>query len=82
MRDLEKKGLVARRGDEADSRKTRALLTAEGRALLDQIRPIARWHETRVLRGIDEADLKGDLDRLLTNAEDILKTAEDPAARR
>lgn len=75
-RDLEAKGLIARRGDESDSRKSHALLTEQGRALLDRLRPFVLWNEQRVLKGIDEAALKQGLDRLLANAEDILETAE------
>jgi len=76
VRDLELKGLVTRRGDAADSRKTQAVLSGEGRALLDELRPLVVWHEARVLKGIDEAAFKHDLDRLLANAEAILEVAE------
>ena len=76
VRDLEKKHLVARRADASDSRKTHAVLTAKGAALLDEIRPFVVWHEARVLKGIDEPAFKQDLDRLLANAEEILAIAE------
>ena len=76
VRDLEHKGLVTRRGDKADSRRTHAVLSAAGRALLDEIRPFVVWHETRVLQGIDGQAFKQDLDRLLANAESILEVAE------
>lgn len=76
VRDLEVKGLVGRRADAVDSRKTRAFLTPAGRALLDEIRPEARAAELRVLAGTDEDRLKSDLDAVLRNAEAILETAE------
>jgi DNA-binding MarR family transcriptional regulator len=76
VRDLEKKGLVTRRADQTDSRKTHAVLTGKGRALLDRLRPLVVWHEARVLKGIDEPAFKRDLDRLLANAEAILEVAE------
>ena len=81
VRDLEKKELVARRGDETDSRKTHAVLTAKGRELLDELRPFVVWHEARALKGIDEPSFKQDLDRLLANAEEILAVAETLPAR-
>src|SRR4029078_8375233 len=81
VRDLEHKGLAARRADASDSRKTHAVLTVKGRALLDEIRPFVTWHETRVMNGIDEAAFKRHLDRLLANAEAILAVAETLPAR-
>ena len=81
VRDLENKGLVIRRADQADSRKTHAVLSAEGRSLLDRLRPLVVWHEARVLKGIDERAFKQDLDRLLANAEAILAVAETLPAR-
>lgn len=77
VRDLERRGLVSRRGDEDDSRKSLAALTAKGQKLLDTIRPLARTNEVRALEGIDERRFKRDLDQLLANAEVILTTAED-----
>jgi DNA-binding MarR family transcriptional regulator len=77
VRDLEAKGLVVRRADDADSRKTHAVLTESGRALLDELRPFVTWHEARVLKGIDEAAFKQDLGQLLENAEAILAVAEN-----
>lgn len=81
VRDLEGKGLVTRRADEIDSRKTHAVLTGDGRDLLDRIRPFVVRHETRVLKGIDEQAFKRDLDQLLANAEAILAVAETLPAR-
>ena len=76
VRDLETKGLVARRDDERDARKSQAHLTEPGRELLEKIRPLVLWNEKRVLQGIDEARFKRELDQLLQNAEQILDAAE------
>jgi len=82
VRDLEKKGLVARRHDECDARKSQALLTDKGRELLETIRPLVLAGEQRALLGIDETRFKADLDRLLKNAEQILEAAEANRALR
>lgn len=76
VRELEKKDLVERDVDPKDSRVSLAVLTAKGRALLEEIRPHVKTAEGRVLDGIKEASLKRDLDRLLENAEAILERAE------
>jgi DNA-binding MarR family transcriptional regulator len=82
VRDLEKRGLVARRGDASDARKSHALLTDAGRELLEKIRPLVVWNEKRVLEGIEEHGFKRDLDRLLQNADHILTAAEALQAER
>lgn len=82
VRDLEAKGLVGRRADTGDSRKIHAFLTDPGRALLNEIRPLARAAELRVLAGIDEERLKADLDSVLCNTEAILDNAERVIADR
>jgi len=82
VRDLEAKGLVERRHDASDARKSQAVLTDKGRELLETIRPLVLAGEQRVLQGIGEARLKADLDRLLANAEAILAAAEASRAVR
>jgi DNA-binding MarR family transcriptional regulator len=47
-------------------------LSAKGRALLEQVRPLAAARETRLLDGIDEPAFKASLDRLMANAEGML----------
>ena len=76
IRQLEDKQLVERQIDGKDSRVTLAVLTAKGRALLEDIRPSVVASEQRVLDGIDEKTFKRDLDRLFENAEAILERAE------
>ncbi len=72
LRDLEKSGLVTRKGNNKDSRLTMVDLSAKGRALLEQVRPLAVARETRLLEGIDPAALKANLERLMLNAEKLL----------
>ena len=76
VRELEMKKLVERRLDVEDSRLSLAALTDAGKALLEQMRPLARASEQRVLDGIDEKKFKQQLDKLLENAEEILGSAE------
>jgi DNA-binding MarR family transcriptional regulator len=78
LRHLEKSGLVTRRTNRKDSRLTVVELSAQGRALLEQVRPLARARETRLLDGIDAVAFKESLDRLMLNAEGMLAS---PATR-
>jgi DNA-binding MarR family transcriptional regulator len=75
LRHLEKSGLVTRKDNRKDSRVTVVALSAKGRALLEQVRPLAAARETRLLDGIDAAVFKASLDRLMANAESMLTTA-------
>jgi len=72
LRDLEKAGLVTRRSNNKDSRLTVVDLSAKGRALLDQVRPLALAREARLLDGIDSHAFKASLERLMLNAETML----------
>jgi DNA-binding MarR family transcriptional regulator len=72
LRHLEKAGLVTRKGTRTDSRISVIDLSAKGRALLEQVRPLAAAHETRLLDGIDARAFKASLDRLMSNAEVML----------
>jgi DNA-binding MarR family transcriptional regulator len=74
LRELQKYGLVTRRSLRADSRLCVIGLSAKGRALLEQVRPLASARETRLLAGIDRARFKAELDRLMANAEAMLAT--------
>jgi len=65
-------GLVSRRGSSADARLCVVILSAKGRARLDEIRPLTTVRERRLLDGIDEVRFKADLDRLKANAEAML----------
>ena len=47
-------------------------LSAKGRAMLEQVRPLAAVHEARLLDGIDKTGFKADLDRFMANAEAML----------
>jgi hypothetical protein len=48
---------------------------AEGRALLEQVRPLAVAREVRLLDGIDPVAFKANLERLMLNAETMLEEA-------
>lgn len=72
LRELEKSGLVTRRSVRADSRVCMVGLSAKGRAMLEQVRPLASTREARLLDGIDTRGFKADLDRLMANAEAML----------
>jgi DNA-binding MarR family transcriptional regulator len=75
LRELQKSGLVTRRSLREDSRLCVVELSAKGRALLEQVRPLASAREARLLAGIDRATFKAELDRLMANAEAMLSTA-------
>ena len=72
LRQLETDGLVIRSSLQQDSRVSVITLTARGKALLNQVRPLADAHEARLLEGIDKSAFKGQLDRLMANAESLL----------
>ena len=72
--NMEKKGLVARRRDGADSRAVLLHVTPAGRRLIRRILPIAERYEAVALRGFDarEADvLRKALRQLYANMDDL-----------
>src|SRR5579863_1036761 len=76
LRHLEAAGLVIRSSRQQDSRVRVIALTPRGRIRLNQVRPLAQNHESRLLAGIDKAVFKGQLDRLMINAERLLAASE------
>ncbi len=68
LRALEQRQLVERRADPKDTRQMLVVLSAEGRARLDEVRPYVLRSEARMLDGIDEQVFKAMLDRLEANA--------------
>jgi DNA-binding MarR family transcriptional regulator len=76
LRHLEAAGLVTRKSARSDSRLTVVGLSAKGRALLEQVRPLAVAREARLLEGIDPDAFKASLDRLMLNAENLLDSPE------
>lgn len=72
LRELQRSGLVTRRSLREDSRLSVVALSAKGRTLLEQVRPMASAREARLLAGIDRSGFKADLDRLMANAEAML----------
>jgi DNA-binding MarR family transcriptional regulator len=76
LRHLETAKLVIRSRRQQDSRISVIALTPRGRARLNQVRPLAENHELRLLAGIDKALFKGQLDRLMINAERLLAAGQ------
>jgi DNA-binding MarR family transcriptional regulator len=76
LRHLEAAGLVIRSSRQQDSRVRVIALTPRGRIRLNQVRPLAQNHESQLLAGIDKAVFKGQLDRLMINAERLLAAGE------
>ena len=74
LRHLEASGLVTRKSTRKDSRVSVIDLSAKGRALLEQVRPLAAAREARLLDGIDKNAFKASLDRLMANAESMLES--------
>jgi DNA-binding MarR family transcriptional regulator len=74
LRELEKSGLVIRRVSRGSARLCKVSLSAKGSTMLEQVRPLASSRERRLLDGIDETRFKGDLDRLMANAEAMLSS--------
>lgn len=62
--NLERRGLVIRRAEAADRRSNALALTAEGAALLKQLKRMITQHEKRIVRHLD-ADERASLVRLL-----------------
>jgi MarR family transcriptional regulator, organic hydroperoxide resistance regulator len=72
--NMEKKGLVARRRDAADSRAVLLHVTPAGRRLARRILPIAERYEMVALKGFGAAEadtLKAALRRLYANMDDL-----------
>lgn len=80
IRHLEQEGMLARRSHPSDSRLKVVALTPRGKAVLDQVRPLAFAGETRLMDGIDAPEFKQALDRLLANAEAVLAEMEEEGA--
>ena len=73
---MEKKGLVARRRDDADARAVMLHATPAGRRLTQRLVPIAERYETVALQGFaaHEAEmLKASLQRLFANMDALKK---------
>jgi len=73
LRDLERSGWVTRKRNRQDSRLTVVALSTRGRAVLEQVRPLAVAREARLLDGINPVAFKADLERLMLNAEKMLE---------
>ncbi|MCQ4209593.1 MULTISPECIES: MarR family winged helix-turn-helix transcriptional regulator [Streptomyces] len=72
LKQLQERGLVARRGDTRDRRVSHLSLTDEGRALVDDLLPSQLAYETSVLSGLTngrDAELSALLGDLLSQLE-------------
>jgi DNA-binding MarR family transcriptional regulator len=76
---LRRRGLVERATDAADRRRSALRPTAPGRAMHDEIVPLARAVEARLLAGLGAAD-RAQLDRLLTALHRSATDLDGPAA--
>lgn len=56
LRPLEQRGLVTMKGDEAHKRRVIVDITAAGRQLAQQVRPVARRNQMRLLKVLDPAE--------------------------
>lgn len=72
LREMETRGLVERRNNPQDSRHSLIVLSAEGQARLEEVRPHALRGELMLLEGLDARAFKTMLDRLETNAAAVL----------
>lgn len=78
VRELELKRLVLRRADSNDGRSTLVSLTDRGRALQQEILPLARSHEVRTLGGVDRQAFVAMLDLFERNSLALLAALEKP----
>jgi DNA-binding MarR family transcriptional regulator len=81
IRNMGKQGWVVREKDEQDRRQVRVILTAKGRAKLDEITPIWEAANERQVDPLDcfEEDEIAELDRLLTKLNKRLRQIKDTA---
>ncbi|MEV8395378.1 MULTISPECIES: MarR family winged helix-turn-helix transcriptional regulator [unclassified Streptomyces] len=80
LRQLEERGLVARRPDDRDRRVTHLSLTTEGRELLDRLLPEQLGYEATLLDGLgtrNQERLAGSLGELLVLLEGRLGSVLD-----
>ncbi len=76
----ERKGFVARSGDEIDRRRTWITLTPEGRTVIDRLLPGLHLVETDVMSTLTPAE-RLDLLRLLAKLQaSVARVAEEPAS--
>jgi DNA-binding MarR family transcriptional regulator len=73
IRALERRGLVSRADHPTDTRASLVSLSAKGRSLVEQLEPVARARNERLLEGLDRAEVRRLLDALLERADDLLR---------
>lgn len=67
---------VSKENDPADARAQLIRLTPKSQDMLEKLRPIVQRNEKLLLQGINETQLKRQLDLLLANASDLLEATE------
>jgi DNA-binding MarR family transcriptional regulator len=85
VRGLEERGLLAREADATDGRGVIITLTAQGKALVSQVFPIAEERNTRLLSCLTRAErdmLPGILDKLTHQARAMLDQEREEAQLR
>lgn len=65
---------VSKQPDPSDARAQLIRLTPKSRTLLESVRPQLQSNEERLLTGVNAAQLKKQLDKVLTNAELLLES--------
>ncbi|MES2603503.1 MAG: MarR family winged helix-turn-helix transcriptional regulator [Pseudomonadota bacterium] len=73
---LLQKRWVSKESDPADARAQLIRLTPKSQDMLEKLRPIVQRNERVMLQGINEVQLKRQLDLLLANASDLLEATE------
>ncbi len=71
---LLQKRWVSKQPDPADARAQLIRLTPKSRALLESVRPQMQTNEQQLLTGVNAAQLKKQLDKVLMNAELLLES--------
>jgi MarR family transcriptional regulator, transcriptional regulator for hemolysin len=80
VQDLERRGLVTRRGDPGDGRRTCVRLSAKGRRVFRELHERAHRLEGRITRGLSEADVETTC-RVLSALRFALRRAREDGAR-
>ena len=75
VRQLERRGLVARVPNPMHKRGSLLSLTRSGEAMLCDIAPVAMGHEERLLKGLHKKEVDQILDVLMARAEEIYRAA-------
>jgi len=73
IRAMERRGLVLRARHPTDTRASLVSLSAKGRKLIEELAPVAKARNDRLLQGLDRAEVNRLQDALLARADDLLR---------